>query len=421
MQEALLQFIWQYSLYRPAALYTQSGERVEVQSPGTRNTDAGPDFSMARVKVGETLLVGNVELHVRSSDWQRHRHDADTAYDRVILHVVYEDDGGHRREGLPLLELRDHIPEEVLQRYTDLIQTTAVLPCAASLGGVHDMTRRSWMSRMLVERWEQKLEQWAADLKQAGGDWHTLYWWRLAANFGFKVNAGPFLLLAQSLPLRLLLKQPGLLQLEALLYGQAGFLEGSFTDDYPHALQAEFAYLKTKYRLAPMEMGAWKFMRLRPANFPSLRIAQLAALLHRAPALIHSPGGSEDVAGLMQALSVPASEYWDRHYRFEDAPHVASRKMLGTDAAHNIIINTIAPIRFLYSHEQGRPRDAEAALQMLEALPAENNKITRMWATHGWASANAADSQSLIQLFNSYCSSKRCLECAVGLSIIRAR
>jgi hypothetical protein len=394
---------------------------VEVRHPGTRNTDAGPDFSMARVKIGDTLLVGNVELHVRSSDWPRHRHQNDPAYDHVILHVVYEDDGGYNRAGLPLLELRDHIPDYVLERYCELIQTTAPLPCAASLAGVNDMTRSAWLSRMLVERWEQKLAQWNEELARAGGDWQTLFWWRLAANFGFKVNAEPFSMLAQSLPLRLLLKQSSLLQIEALLFGQAGFLNGSFSDEYPRALQQEFQYLQHKYSLQPVEAGLWKLMRLRPANFPGLRIAQLAALLHTAPELFHSPGGRAGMPEMQHTLSVQASEYWDTHYRFDELPSRKSVKTLGADAAHNIIINTVAPLRFLYAHTHGRTDDAEAALQLLEALPAEDNRILRMWHAQDWAARSAADSQSLIQLFNSYCSRKRCLECAVGLAIIKAR
>lgn len=420
MQEALLQFIWQYSLYRPGALRARTGEKIEVQHPGSRNTDAGPDFSMARIKIGGTLLVGNVELHVRSSDWQRHHHESDPAYDHVILHVVYDNDG-YDRPGMPLLELRGHIPDYVLERYSQLIQTTAPLPCAASLAAVNEMTRRAWLSRMLVERWEQKLTQWSAELERAGGDWQTLFWWRLAANFGFKVNAEPFAMLAQSLPLRLLLKQSSLAQIEALLFGQAGFLNGSFADEYPQALQREFHYLQHKYTLPPVPPGLWKFMRLRPANFPSLRIAQMAALLHKSPELFHSPGSSATLAAVQRLLSVQASDYWDTHYRFDEPPSRQSVKKLGADAVQNLIINTVAPVRFLYAHTHGRATEAETALQMLEAVPAEDNRILRMWNEQGWAAGCAADSQALIQLFNGYCSRKRCLECAVGLSIIKAR
>src|ERR1043165_2369769 len=198
MQEALLQFIWQYNLYRPGELRSHLGEPIQVNHPGTLNRDAGPDFSMARIRIGDTLLVGNVELHTRTSDWKRHHHDNDQAYSRVILHVVYEHDTEDAPGGIPLLQLKQHIPEYVLERYSNLIQTTAALPCASALQRVNDITRSSWLSRMLVDRWEQKLGMWNEELQQAGGDWYTLFWWRLASNFGFKINAVPFLLLAQS-------------------------------------------------------------------------------------------------------------------------------------------------------------------------------------------------------------------------------
>ncbi len=297
----------------------------------------------------------------------------------------------------------------------------ATLPCASALQGVNDITRSSWLSRMLVERWEQKLGLWNEELQQAGGDWHTLFWWRLASNFGFKINAAPFLLLAQSLPIRIITKQSSLLQIEALLFGQAGFLSGQFQDDYPQALQSEYQFLQHKYSLKPMEQYLWKFLRLRPANFPTIRIAQLAALIHSLPNLFTTISNKEGTASLTKSLSVRASTYWDRHYRFNEPQSRAVPRMLGSDAIHNIIINTIAPVRFLYTHTHGHAAEAEDALQLLEALPPEDNNIIRIWEAHEWKPAHAGNTQSLIQLYNNYCTNKRCLECAVGLSIIRSR
>src|SRR5438128_4352908 len=253
MQEELLQFIWRYNLYRPGGLYTTAGEAVQVIHPGALNRDAGPDFSVARIRIGDTTLVGNVELHVRTSGWMRHHHDTDPAYSRVILHVVYDHDSVALPGGIPVLPLKDHIPDEVIERYSNLIQTTAPLPCAGALHKVADITRSSWLSRMLVERWEHKLGQWEEELKQAGGDWHTLLYWRLAANFGFKVNAAPFLALAQSLPLKIIAKQTGLFQTEALVFGQSGLLSGRFSDEYPAGLQKEYLFLRQKYTLRPID------------------------------------------------------------------------------------------------------------------------------------------------------------------------
>ena len=420
MQEDLLQFIWKYNLYRPGALRTTEGEAVRVVHPGTQNRDAGPDFGMARIRLGDILLVGDVELHVRSSDWNRHKHDSDPAYGRVILHVVYEHDTQTLPGGIPVLELKGEIPPEVLDRYSHLIQTTAPLPCAGVLHKASDIVRSSWLSRMLVERWEHKLEQWQEELRQVGGDWNALFYRRLAANFGFKVNAAPFLLLAQSLPLNIVGRQSGLLQVEALVFGQSGLLSGSFADEYPKRLQAEYHFLRQKYSLSPIDPFLWKFLRLRPANFPTIRLAQFAALLHKSPQLLLTLDGLADTKSLVAELSVQAGEYWDRHYRWDDAPAIAAPKSLGTDAIHNIIINTVAPLRFLYAHTHGRSAEAESALGLLDSIPAENNNIIRMWSGYGWPPANAGGSQSMIGLYNNYCSRKRCLECAVGLSIIRA-
>ena len=420
MQEDLLQFIWQYSLYRPTGLQTTSGEPVQVIHPGVRNSDAGPDFGMARVCIGSTILVGAVELHIRTADWLRHHHERDAAYKKVILHVVFQNDIADAPDNIPVLELKEHIPQEVLERYSNLIQTTAPLPCAGVLHKSSSIIRSTWLSRMLVERWQQKLGLWESELEHAGGDWQTLLWWRLSANFGFKVNSVPFLLLAQSLPLKVVTRQQSLLQTEALLFGQAGLLAGTFSDEYPQQLKEEYSYLQRKYSLSPVDASLWKFMRLRPANFPTIRLAQLAALIHQSPQIFTAISGDADVPALTTAMAVHASDYWKTHYRWGETAKRTTVKSLGTDAAHNIIINTIAPLRFLYAHQHGRSDESEQALALLEALPAEDNNIIRMWESHDWRPDHAGASQSLIQLYNDYCCSKRCLECAVGLSIIRA-
>jgi hypothetical protein len=420
MQEKLLQFIWQYNLYRPDGLATTDGQQVRILHAGTLNTNAGPDFSTAKIRIGDTLLIGHVELHVRTSDWNRHGHQHDAAYCRLILHVVYEHDLECCPGEVPVLVLKGAIPAYVYDKYTSLLQTTHPLPCAHHLGGVGGLVRESWLSRLLVERWEEKLQLWQEDLARAGGDWRTLLYWRMAANFGFKVNAAPFLLLAQSLPLQLLGKQHRLLQIEALLFGQAGMLERSFKDEYPQQLQAEYHFLKGKYGLEPIAAHLWKFMRLRPANFPTVRIAQFADLVHRSLHLFTRIGDTGSIGELKNLLAVGAGAYWDSHYRFEEPQRVAVAKHLGSDSADNIIINTIAPIRFLYAWTQGQAREQEGALQLLEEVPAENNNVARLWERHGWNAGSAAQSQPLLQLYNQYCSRKRCLECAIGLHIIKS-
>ena len=420
MNEALLQFIWQYSLYRPSALQTVDGEPITVIHCGKLNRDAGPDFSEAKAKVGNTTLVGNIELHVKSSDWLKHGHQHDAAYKNLILHVVYENDVPSVAQNTPVLELKQHIPQDVILRYSGLMQAPQKLPCAGQHEKVKSITKEAWLSRLLAERWEQKLGDWNVLLENSAEDWRNLLYWRTAANFGFKTNAAPFLMLAQSLPLNIPTKhKDNLMQIEALLFGQAGMLEDDFTDDYPRELQREYDYLRKKYKLKPIAGHLWKFLRMRPANFPTLRIAQFAALIHKSLHLFSQLIETHSVKEISPLLDVTASSYWDTHFQFDSAQEQKSPKSLGKSSVLNIIINTIAPIQFLYAAKQGTHKLQESALQLLESVPAEKNNITRLWEENGWQSENAAQSQALLQLYNNYCSAKRCLECTIGLNIIK--
>jgi hypothetical protein len=274
---------------------------------------------------------------------------------------------------------------------------------------------------LLAERWEQKLGDWNVLLENSAEDWRNLLYWRMAANFGFKTNATPFLMLAQSLPLNIPTKhKENLMQVEALLFGQAGMLEDDFKDDYPRELQREYDYLKKKYKLRPIAAHLWKFLRMRPANFPTVRIAQFAALIHKSVHLFSQIIETHSVKDVTPLLDVTASSYWDTRFQFDGAPAKASPKSLGKSSIENIVINTIAPIQFLYAKKQGTQALQEQSLQLLEAVPAEGNKITRLWDEHGWQPVNAAQSQAMIQLYNNYCAQKRCLECTIGLNIIKA-
>lgn len=420
MQEAILQFVWQYNLYRPGMLRTTDGQAVRIVHPGTLNRHSGPDFIMGRVYLNEILLIGAVEIHIRSSDWKRHRHDDDPAYGKVVLHVVYEHDTPEPPGRIPLLELKAHIQPGVLERCGDLIHTTAKLPCAGLLPKVGSLVRSSWLNRMLVERWEARFGQWRERLSRNGGDWHGLLYERLAVNFGFKINAPGFEAVSRSLPFFLVSRQSGLLQLEAMLYGQSGLLQGRFSDDYPLQLQREYAFQQRKYGLQPIDPALWKFMRLRPANFPTIRLAQFAALLQRGSSLIgllRPESGSEAVK---QLLNVSAGGYWDTHYRFDDPGSKHQLKRLGDAAVESLIVNTVAPMRYFYAIESGRGEDAGAALELLEALPPEDNNVIRLWKAHDWAPDHAGAAQGQLQLYQSYCCAHRCLECAVGLAVIRA-
>lgn len=421
MNEALFQFIWQYSLYKVTGLVTEDGEPLTVMQCGRLNKDAGPDFLEGKIKIGNTILVGNIELHIKSSDWLKHGHQHDAAYQNLVLHVVYENDVPDVAGNTPVLVLKDHIPAHLIGKYSQLMDTPRKLPCAGQHQGVRDITKEGWMSRLLAERWEQKLADWNIMLENSAEDWRNLLYWRMAANFGFKTNAAPFLMLAQSLPINLPVKQrENLLQIEALLFGQAGMLDADFVDDYPRELQREYDYLKKKYSLRPIPAHLWKFLRMRPANFPTIRIAQFAALIHKSVHLFSQIIEAESIKQIEPLLDVTASSYWDTHFQFDVAQKQAAPKSLGKSSIDNIIINTIAPIQFLYAARQDTHILQERALQLPEAVPAEGNNITRLWEEHGWKAVNAAQSQALIQLYNNYCTPKRCLECTIGLNILKS-
>jgi hypothetical protein len=421
VQEKLLQFIWQHSLYQPNGLTTSQGEVVTVIHPGRYNTNAGPDFLEGKVRIGDTTLVGHIELHINTSDWHKHGHQNDKAYQNIILHVVFNNDAPAVADSIPVLELSQHIPAALLDKYASLLQSRNTILCHTQLGSVRDITKEAWLSRLLAERWEEKLVDWKELLDGSAGDWRNLLYWRMAYNFGFKVNATPFLMLARSIPLNVLAKhRENLLQVEALLFGQAGMLQGHFKDEYPALLQKEYAYLANKYQLQSIEAHLWKFLRMRPANFPTIRIAQFAALVHKSLHLFSQIIEVHSVKEITPLLEVKASDYWRQHYRFDDEGlSRGTDKQLGKSSIQNIIINTVAPIQFLYAGRQGVDGKQEKALQLLDEISAEQNHILEQWDGVGWKVQNAAQSQALLQLYNNYCTRKRCLECSIGHSIMR--
>lgn len=422
MQEQLLQFIWQHNLYNGAQLTTVEGDTLTIIHPGTLNKNAGPDFLDARIRIGNTILAGNIELHVYASDWGKHGHSNDAAYDNLILHVVYEDDLNMHSPSLPLLILNSHIPSSVLNQYKNLNNVPANIPCASQLQTVRDIVKEGWLSRLLAERWEEKLISWKELLDESVEDWRNLLYWRMAANFGFKVNADPFLQLARSLPLNILAKyKDNKLQIEALLFGQGGMLDKNFNDEYPNKLKTEYNYLRSKYKLQPLPAHLWKFLRLRPANFPTIRIAQFADLITKSLHLFSQLIECNDIKQINPLLQAVASEYWRTHYTFDELAEDVSSKKLGKSSIDNIIINTVAPIQFLYAQRMGDSNMQERALQLLDSLKPEKNHIIDEWSDYKWTAKNASESQAQIHLYNHYCLPKKCLQCAIGLNILKAR
>ncbi len=420
MTEALFQFIWQHSLAVSGNLRTMAGESISIISPGRLNRNAGPDFSEGKIKIGDTILVGNIELHIKSSDWIKHGHDSDPAFKNLILHVVYENDVELPLKHIPVMELKPHISNALLHRYEQLMHAPNKIPCSGMLHRVPEIKMESWFERLLAERWEEKLREWNVQLDQNAEDWRNLLYYRLAYNFGFKTNSAPFLELAKSIPLTVLGKcRTNLQQVEALLFGQAGFLATNVHDEYSLELRREYDYLRSKFKLTPIDRHLWKFLRMRPANFPTVRIAQFAKLIHQSEHLFSTLTEANGIHEMTPLLDVTASVYWNTHYRLGEIHEKPYPKTLGKDSIHNIIINTVAPITFLFGLKTGNDAMREKAISIMEQIPGEKNSILELWAAENIHANNAGRSQSLIQLYNNYCTKKNCTQCALGASLIR--
>ena len=422
MKEDLLHYAWRLQRFNRSHLQTTLGQAIDILYPGTYNTHAGPDFVNARIRIGSTLWAGNVEMHLKSSNWLHHRHHEDRAYDNVILHVVMEEDTPihHLRgERIPCLELRERLPKGLAAQYLRLLNNEDWIACEAQFPTVSELTCRLWLERLAVERLEQKTLAIAHLLEKNNEDWEEAFYHFLSRSFGAKVNAEPFMMLAQHCPLKLLRKhRHSLFQMEALTFGQSGLLLGTIEEDYPQQLQKEYAFLRKKYQLHPMPAPSWKFLRLRPANFPTLRIAQLSALLYQTEHLFSKVMAATNMPEVENLFRIKLSNYWKTHYTFGKASHRTPQGM-GKQAIHLIFINTIAPFLFLYGQRKGEEKFQERALELLEAIPPEANAIIRRWKQLGASAESAFQTQALLQLKNEYCDQKRCLECAIGNAVLK--
>jgi hypothetical protein len=417
MTERLLHFIWQFQYFSPNGLTTTTGEPVQVYFGGHYNTNQGPDFSDAKIKVGNTTWAGTAELHVRSSDWRKHKHQGDTNYGNVILHVVWEEDDEER--GIPVLELKGRVSGLLLQRYEEMMQASSFIPCDEMIHTVKEITWRSWKDRLLAERLMRKAAIVENYLKENNYHWEETFWWLLARNFGTKVNAAAFEEMARSLPVKVLARHRSQIQqLEAMLMGQAGLLNKKNDDDYYKLLQQEYQYLKAKYRLHAIHRPV-HFLRMRPGNFPTVRMAQLAALIQHSAHLFSKLKEITLAKDGLALFDVIANDYWHYHYRFGE-PSAYKPKKIGTAMLHNIIINTAAPALFAYGSYHIDEKYKDKALQWLEETAAESNTISKGFELLGINSQNAFDSQALTELKNEYCAKKRCLECGVGNAILKS-
>lgn len=423
MTEEFLHYLWKFRLFDQLDLKTTSGEPVEIVKTGDHNFDAGPDFFNAKIKVADTLWAGNVEVHIHSADWLNHFHQKDKAYDNIILHVVHNADKQLYRESgeaIPTIELKDRINEKIHQKYLNFKQNKDWIPCEKQLSHVPQLILNGTMDRLLSERLERKANSINDSLKLNNTNWEEVFYQHLARNFGFKTNAAPFELLAKSLPSLILAKHKNsLLQIEALLFGQAGMLDQHFDDKYPQQLQNEYAFLKQKFKLQSIDSHLWKFLRLRPLNFPTIRIAQFACLVFNSNHLFSKIIETErydDLKKFMDALDV--SEYWKTHYTFDKASKFKT-KSLGENAVNNIVVNTIVPFLFVYGKQKGREEYVDRSLTFLEQTEGEHNSIITKWESLGLNVKTAYATQALLQLKNEYCDHKKCLSCQAGNYLLK--
>ena len=417
MTERLLQYIWQFQHFNPNDLVTEEEESLQVIFPGTLNTNQGPDFTDAKIKIGNTTWAGSIELHIQSSDWKNHKHTGDKFYKNVILHVVWQHDTNLY---LPFstLVLQDKVPKILLNRYDELMNANSFIPCEKSIHQIPELSWQSWKERILVERLQSKTQLIFDYLQKNNNHWEETFWWLLAKNFGIKVNSTAFEKLAQSISINILAKHKEQIhQTEALLFGQAGLLEGSFEEDYPKLLQKEYRFLQKKYSLQKVE-ASLIFLRMRPSNFPTVRLAQLAMLVHESLHLFSKIKESTELKSIRELLQVTANDYWHYHYIFDELT-AYKKKKLGEQMIDNILINTVLPVLFAYGHYYNEAMYKDRALQWLEQIKGEKNSITNSFAKLHIENKTAFDSQALIQLKNEYCNKKRCLDCSVGNKLIR--
>ena len=421
--EDLLHFFWKSKQIFARRVFTYAGDELKLLRIGYQNTHSGPDFEEVQLQIGDTIWAGSVEMHLKSSDWYAHHHEQDKAYENVILHVVYRHDKSvFRGDGteLPVLVLEGIIPQKLVVNYRMLIEAQSWIPCAAQVAQVDPIYTKQEVYRFLIQRLEEKADAHIMLLHTVKGSWDDAFYISLAAAFGFKLNALPFTLLAKSIPQLLLAKYKNSpLQVEALLFGQAGLLLETFTEKYPLTLQKEYAFLQQKHKLNPLEPSLWKFFRARPANFPSLRIAQFSALVQKSTHLFSTVLETESIVALHELFhELPVHKYWETHYRFEKTSSKHSVQ-LGVYSVQSVLINTIATFLYAYGKFLNDEKYTLRAIDLLESMPAENNVLVREFVAIGFSVVHAATSQGLIHLKKTACDRKKCVSCGIGAQILQ--
>lgn len=421
MNEKVLHFIWKYQLFSSKSLVTSQKELLVINNAGLHNVNAGPDFLNATVRINEQLWVGNVEIHQKSSDWYLHNHHLDENYKAVILHVVWDHDRevfNTSDQHIPVLELSKFVDANFLRKYEafNLMQPKWIL-CENELKNINFFTRQYWMEKLFFERLERKTIEINKYLEVAKNDWESVLFILLSKNFGAKINGEAFLQLALSIDYQIIRKEKNrLISIEALLFGQAGFLENNYEDAYFLKLQKEYHYLKIKYKLKSLPINIFHFFRLRPLNFPTIRLAQLTVLLSTSSSLFSQLINAKSKDDIYSLFKTQTSPYWETHYTFgmtsKDQKKTISKAFIDT-----LIINTIIPLKSAYYKRQGMDLN-DNLLEMMQSIKPEKNAVIKRFSEFGSESKNAIDSQALLQLKNEYCNYKRCLDCSIGNEIL---
>ena len=408
MKEEFIYYLWENRLLSKD-IRTVDGDSVCVISVGNRNYDSGPDFLDARIRIGDTLWVGHVEIHVNASDWFRHGHHNDDAYKNVILHVVYCNDT--ERFAIPTVEIEGKFDKTIYEKYDAFLKSRRWIPCEKLISGIQQFTWLSWLERIAVERLEAEVEDVLFKLEMNNYDWEETLYQRIMRYCGLKVNNDASERLAWLLPLRVLRKHiDNPVQIEAMFFGCAGFLEREFSESYPALLKREFKMLKSKFDLSVMPLAYWKFMRLRPPNFPTIRIAQMASMVRSFDGLFAKIQTVNDLEGLRSLFNVNVNEYWRTHFQFEK-PSSEKRKNLGATAVDLLIINAVVPVMFSYGVYHDDQELKNKSLQFLNDMKPEDNVIIRKFGKLGVNVCNAQQTQALLHLYNCYCRKRNCLKC----------
>ena len=424
MTEDFLQYVWQFQQFDKSNLLSKENHNLSILKVGQKNFDAGPDFSNARIMFDGVEWAGQVEIHCNSSEWINHKHQSDLSYDNVILHVVWNHNEVIRRVNgsiVPTLELKNIVFEDTLNNYRNLVLNKKDIPCDTFFKEFSEISKLSMLDKALANRLERKANEINAILIKNKQDWEETSYQILARNFGFKLNSEVFLRLAEVLPLKIIKKHQGnLFQIEALCFGQAGFLNDS-VDDYSKKLEAEYNYLANKYGFQSLSISKhqWKYLRTRPSNFPSIRLHQFASIINNSRSFFLDFVLNAQKENIIKLLQILPSKYWQTHYDFDKKSKVLL-KGLGTSSIENVIINTTVSLLAAYSFSTGLPEYFERAIEILGKLKPEKNTITEKWENLGLKIKSSFDSQAVIEQYNEFCTKKRCMECSLGSSILKS-